>query len=171
MFVTRRLVPLFSSCLFAASVMSCTAEPTRITAAEATPAGVQANTPAKTEAEAPVALRKLTIDKPIATKDKEPRAPRATTFHATGKLGQGDGDVKGAPTFRLRQESGCARDVKVPSTVKGASFSFELGELELSEALACAVDASVNGELVASISISRPSVLKPCACRSSRRPP
>lgn len=47
-------------------------------------------------------------------------------------------------TFTLRTENDCARDVTLRTMTVGASFTVELGAADLTDAFACAIDASVG---------------------------
>jgi hypothetical protein len=68
-------------------------------------------------------------------------------------------DVRGTidgtrASFRLRSESGCARDVRLPAITSGRTFTLALDEANLETALGCAIDVEVDDELVDPIGVS-----------------
>ncbi|MBX3192212.1 MAG: hypothetical protein KF819_34805 [Labilithrix sp.] len=63
-------------------------------------------------------------------------------------------DASEPPIFRLRGESGCARDVKLATTSTGIAFSIALGVDELTDAFGCAIDGDVGDRMLPPIEIA-----------------
>jgi hypothetical protein len=57
-------------------------------------------------------------------------------------------------TFRLAQAMGCARDVQLRAVAAGPAFCVELGEAELTDAFACAIDAERGDEALPTITLT-----------------